>query len=429
MAIEQEITLPCGAKLRNRLAKSAMSENLALDGKPHEKIWHLYETWGAGGLGLIITGNIMVDRDELGEPNNIILDNDEELDHFREWATRTRRHGAALWAQINHPGRQAPAAISKVTVAPSAVKLKTGRLAFRTPHALTDSEIHSIIEKFANTARLCKEAHFDGVQIHGAHGYLVSQFLSPLTNERTDQWGGSIENRMRFVLEVYRAMRKAVGPKFPIGIKINSADFQRGGFDEGDATTVVKALEAEGIDLIEISGGTYEAAAMTGVHEVLGSARDTTSLQAQTGVHEVLGSTAQREAYFLPFAAKIRRAIKTPIMLTGGFRSAQAMNSAIESGSVDIVGLARPLAMEPHLCLRLLADKDARSEIKPVKTGIRFVDKLGVLELGYYGLQLARIGEGKHPDPNMSPLLALPLIGLNYSSGIIGRWLSGRSSD
>jgi 2,4-dienoyl-CoA reductase-like NADH-dependent reductase (Old Yellow Enzyme family) len=410
MAIEKEITLPCGAKLKNRLAKSAMSENLALDGKPHEKIWRLYETWGAGGPGLIITGNIMVDRNELGEPNNIILDSDEDIDHFREWATRTKRHGAALWAQLNHPGRQAPAAISKVTVAPSAVKLKTGRLAFRTPHALTEPEIRDIIEKFAHTARLCKEAHFDGVQIHGAHGYLVSQFLSPLTNQRTDQWGGNIENRMRFALEVYRAMRKAVGAKFPIGIKINSADFQRGGFDEGDATAVVKALEAEGIDLIEISGGTYESAVMTGVG----------------GVRE---STAEREAYFLPFAAKIRRAIKTPIMLTGGFRSAQAMNSAIESGSVDIVGLARPLAMEPHLCLRLLADKNARSEIKPVKTGIRFVDKLGVLELGYYGLQLARIGEGKHPDPNISPLLALPLIGLNYSSGIIGRWLSGKAAD
>lgn len=410
MAIEKEITLPCGATLRNRLAKSAMSENLALDGKPHEKLWHLYETWGSGSLGLIITGNIMVDRNELGEPNNVILDSDDNLDHFREWTTRAKRQGAAIWAQLNHPGRQAPAAISRTTVAPSAIKLKTGRLAFRTPHALTEPEIRGIIEKFANTARLCKAAHFDGVQIHGAHGYLVSQFLSPLANERTDQWGGSIENRMRFVLEVYRAMRAAVGPKFPIGIKINSADFQRGGFDESDATTVVKALEAEGIDMIEISGGTYESAVMTGVG----------------GVRE---STAEREAYFLPFAAKIRLAIKIPIMLTGGFRSAHAMNAAIESGTVDIVGMARPLAMEPHLCVRLLADTNARSEIQPVKTGIRFVDKLGVLELGYYGLQLARIGEGKHPDPNISPLLALPLIGLNYSSGIIGRWLSGKAAD
>ncbi|HNL11941.1 MAG TPA: NADH oxidase, partial [Turneriella sp.] len=194
MAIEKEITLPCGATLRNRLAKSAMSENLALDGKPHEKLWHLYETWGSGSLGLIITGNIMVDRNELGEPNNVILDSDDNLDHFREWTTRAKRQGAAIWAQLNHPGRQAPAAISRTTVAPSAIKLKTGRLAFRTPHALTEPEIRSIIEKFANTARLCKAAHFDGVQIHGAHGYLVSQFLSPLANERTDHWGGSIEN-------------------------------------------------------------------------------------------------------------------------------------------------------------------------------------------------------------------------------------------
>lgn len=436
MAIEKSITLPCGATLRNRLAKSAMSENLARDGKPHEKIWHLYETWGAGGLGLIITGNIMVDRNELGEPNNVILDSDRDLDHFREWTSRSKRQGAAIWAQINHPGRQAPSAISKVTVAPSAVKLKTGRLAFRTPHELTDNEIREIIAKFAKTAALAKEAHFDGVQIHGAHGYLVSQFLSPLSNQRTDQWGGSIDNRMRFPLEVYRAMRKAVGPAFPIGIKINSADFQRGGFEEGDAIKVMQALEAEGIDMIEISGGTYEAAAMTGVQDVLRSARDTTSQEAQSGVQDVLrsardttSSTQQREAYFLPFAARIRSAVKTPIMLTGGFRSAQAMNSAVESGSIDIVGIARPLAMEPHLALRLLSDKNARSEIQPVKTGIRFVDKLGVLELGYYGLQLARIGEGKHPDPNMSPLLALPMIGLNYSQGILGRWLGGKSAE
>lgn len=409
MAIEKSITLPCGATLKNRLAKSAMSENLALDGKPHERIWHLYETWGEGDLGLIITGNIMVDGDELGEPNNIILDNDADLDHFREWATRTKRHGAALWAQINHPGRQAPAAISKVTVAPSAVKMKVGSMAFRTPHALTDTEIRNIIAKFAQTARLCKEAHFDGVQIHGAHGYLVSQFLSPLSNQRNDEWGGSIENRMRFALEIVRAIRSAAGAKFPIGIKINSADFQRGGFEEADAITVAKALEAEGVDLIEISGGTYESAAMTGA----------------AGLRE---STASREAYFLPFAAKIRLAVKTPIMLTGGFRSAAAMNAAIDSGAVDIVGMARPLAMEPKLASRLLADKNAKSDIKPVKTGIGMIDRMGALELGYYSLQLARIGERKEPDKNLSPLLALPLLGLNYSSGILQRLLNRNKS-
>lgn len=457
--IEKTITLPCGTTLKNRLAKSAMSENMAVRNLPDEKLVRLYETWGAGEIGLIITGNIMVDNDELGEPNNVVLENDRHLGAFHRWTQAAKKHGSQIWAQINHPGRQAPSAISKVTVAPSPIKLKLGNLGFRVPRELTEGEIRGIINRFANTARLCKEAGFDGVQIHGAHGYLVSQFLSPLANLRRDQWGGSIENRMRFVIEMVRAMRAAVGEKFPLGIKINSADFQRGGFNEEDAVTVVKALEAEGIDLVEISGGTYESAAMTGAQDVLGFARDTKSLQAptgaqdalrsatgttpsvsQTGAQDALGSardtkslrastgarasTVAREAYFLPFAEKIKKSLKIPLMLTGGFRSSAAMNQAIESGAVDIVGIARPLAMEPHLARRLVADKNARIDMKPVKTGISALDRMGVLEIGYYSLQLKRIGEGKEPDKNLSPLLALPLLGLNYSSGILARFFN-----
>lgn len=414
MAIEHPLTLPCGTKLKNRLAKSAMSENMAVHNLPDEKLTRLYETWGDGEIGLIITGNVMIDGDELGEPNNVVLENDRNLDLFRRWTSAAKKHGSQIWAQINHPGRQAPSAISKTTVAPSPVKLKLGNLGFRVPKELTETEIKEIIARFANTARLCKEGGFDGVQIHGAHGYLVSQFLSPLANLRKDQWGGSIENRMRFVIEMVRAMRAAVGPTFPIGIKINSADFQRGGFNEEDAVTVVKALEAEGIDLIEISGGTYESAAMTGAKGALGET--------------VAASTAAREAYFLPFAEKIKKTLKIPLMLTGGFRSSAAMNQAIESGAVDIVGMARPLAMEPRVCRRLLSDKNARIDMKPVKTGIPPLDRLGVLEIGYYSLQLKRIGEGKEPDKNLSALLALPLLGLNYSSGILQRFFN-RSAD
>lgn len=431
MAIEKSIQLPCGVTIKNRLAKSAMSENLGVRNLPGEKLTRLYETWGDGELGLIITGNVMVDSNELGEPNNVVLEDDRHLDLFRNWTSAAKAHGSQIWAQINHPGRQAPSAISKVTVAPSPVKLKLGSMGFRTPHELTDAEIREIIARFANTARLSKAAGFDGVQIHGAHGYLVSQFLSPLANQRNDQWGGPVENRMRFVIELVRAMRAAVGNKFPIGIKINSADFQRGGFAEEDAVTVVKALEKEGIDLVEISGGTYESAAMTGRQEVLRSAVDTTSSVPTTGSQEVSrsavdatslrASTAAREAYFLPFAERIKKSLKVPLMLTGGFRSSAAMNQAIESGAVDIVGIARPLAMEPQLCRRLLSDPKARVQLQPVKTGIGMIDKMGMLEIGYYSLQLKRIGEGKSPDKNLSPLLALPLLGLNYTSGVLGR--------
>ncbi|MBN8221703.1 MAG: NADH:flavin oxidoreductase/NADH oxidase family protein [Spirochaetes bacterium] len=435
MAIEKNIQLPCGVTLKNRLAKSAMSENMAVRNLPDEKLVRLYETWGAGEIGLIVTGNVMVDNDELGEPNNVVLENDRHLDLFRRWTSAAKKHGSQIWAQINHPGRQAPAAISKVTVAPSPVKLKFGNLGFRVPRELSDTEIRGIIARFAHTARLCKEAGFDGVQIHGAHGYLVSQFLSPLANLRQDQWGGSIENRMRFVVEMVRAMRAAVGSRFPIGIKINSADFQRGGFNEEDAVIVVKALEAEGIDLIEISGGNYESAAMTGAHDAQRSASGTTPSLSQTGAQDALRSiargqqavqtsTAAREAYFLPFAEKIKKSLNIPLMLTGGFRSAAAMNQAIDSGAVDIVGIARPLAMEPQLGGRLIADKNARIDLKPVKTGISALDRMGVLEIGYYSLQLKRIGEGKEPDKNLSPLLALPLLGLNYSSGILSRFFN-----
>lgn len=470
MSINDLLQLPCGVTLKNRLAKSAMSENLAVKNLPAEKLFRLYETWGAGELGLIVTGNIMVDGNELGEPNNVVLEDDAHLDAFRTWTSGAKKHGSQIWAQINHPGRQAPAAISRATVAPSAIQLKMGSLAFRTPRELTDAEIHALVAKYTHTAALCKEAGFDGVQIHGAHGYLVSQFLSPLANRRSDRWGGSIENRMRFVQEIVRAMRARVGKNFPIGIKINSADFQRGGFAEDDAVEVVKMLEHEGVDLIEISGGTYEAAAMTGRQEVLRSAADTKSSVPTTGAQDVLGfaagrtpsspttgistpfdgaqgkslddrtstaaqdvpesirdtmslraSTAAREAYFLPFAEKIRQSIKIPLMLTGGFRSARAMNAAVASGAIDVVGLARPLAMEPHLARRLLSAENAQATLKPVKTGIAAIDRLGVLEIGYFSLQLDRLGEGKDADPNLSPLLAIPLLGLNYSSGIISR--------
>jgi len=398
--LAQKLTLPCGATIANRLVKSAMSENMATKSLPNANLIRLYETWGKGGLGLVITGNVMVDSSELGEPNNLVLENESSVEKFRELTARAKAAGTAIWAQINHPGRQAPAPISRVTVAPSAIAVKIGGIAFRKPRPLEESEIIQITERFATTARLCKEAGFDGVQIHGAHGYLVSQFLSPLANVRDDKWGGSLENRMRFVVEVYRAMRKAVGKKFPIGIKINSADFQRGGFEEGDAIEVVKALESEGIDVIEISGGTYESAAMTGVKTE---------------------STRSREAYFLEFAEKVKANAQVPIMLTGGFRSSAGMREAIYSGAVDFIGLARPLAMEPDLAKRLIRDESARSDVEPVKTGIAAIDKSGMLEMGYYALQLKRISEGKEPDKNLNPLMALPLLGWSYTSGIIGK--------
>jgi 2,4-dienoyl-CoA reductase-like NADH-dependent reductase (Old Yellow Enzyme family) len=287
--------------------------------------------------------------------------------------------------QLNHPGKQAPKGLNRETVAPSAVPFRDDMKAFfATPRELTDAEVQALVARFGKAAGIVKQAGFTGVQIHGAHGYLVSQFLSPHHNVRTDDWGGTPEKRRRFVLEVYQAMRKAVGAKFPIGIKLNSADFQRGGFTEEESLDTIRALADAGIDLIEISGGTYEAPAMTGV---------------KTSKEPVKESTRLREAYFLEFAEKARAAVKTPLVVTGGFRSAQGMAQAIESGAVDMVGLARMLAIEPDAPKKLLAGKPTVHTVKPITTGIKMIDKLGLLEISWYTGQLKRIGRGEPTKP------------------------------
>jgi 2,4-dienoyl-CoA reductase-like NADH-dependent reductase (Old Yellow Enzyme family) len=262
---------------------------------------------------------------------------------------------------------------------------------FPTPRELTDAEVRGLIQRFAVAAEVVQRAGFTGVQIHGAHGYLVSQFLSPHHNRRTDDWGGTPEKRRRFVLEVVKAMRERVGAAFPIGIKLNSADFQKGGFTEEESLDTIRALAQGGIDLIEISGGTYEAPAMTGV-------------KAQQ--QPVKDSTRVREAYFLEFAEKARQAVSVPLVVTGGFRTAAAMAQAIESGAVDMVGIARCMAIEPDVCLRLLKGQNPVQTVKPLKTGLSIIDKKGIMEVTWYTGQLKRIGQGEAPKPNESALWA-----------------------
>jgi len=252
---------------------------------------------------------------------------------------------------------------------------------FNTPRALAETEIRALIEAFARAARLAQEAGFTGVQIHGAHGYLVSQFLSPHHNQRTDAWGGNAANRRRFALEVYRAIRGAVGRAFPVSIKLNSADFQRGGFTEDESMAVVDALAAEGVDLIEVSGGTYEAPAMTGF--------------------AAAASTRSREAYFLEFAEKVRARATVPLAVTGGFRSGAAMRAALRSGAIDVVGLARPLAVCPDFPNRLLGDAGAALPMPRPSTGIKAVDRATMLDVTYYEALIARIARGLPVGPEM----------------------------
>ena len=392
---------------KNRVIKGAMSEALAnTAGEPNHLHLGLYEAWAKGGLGCAITGNVMVDARAKNEPGVVIVETERDLAKLKQWADLGKQHGMVQLIQLSHPGRQCPKGLNKETVAPSAVPF-SAMLAttFATPRALREDEILDLIQRFATSAVICEKAGFEGVQLHGAHGYLISEFLSPLTNKRTDQWGGSIENRTRFLLEIYKAVRAATSENFIISVKLNSADFQKGGITEEEVISVFKAIDEAGIDLIEISGGTYEAPAMAGAKS-----------------NQRKESTIAREAYFLDFAEKIRKEVKCKLMVTGGFRTVKGMNAALESGACDFIGIARPLAVETDLTDRLIAGKDVKYAVNPIKTGIPFVDKMAIMEIIWYAAQFKAIGEGKAPNPKLSPLKVF----LNYAKGNIKAIIQGK---
>lgn len=396
MYLQKELTLPCGAILPNRIAKSAMSENLSpRHHGPTQTLIHAYKRWANGGTGLIVTGNVMVDRRAIGEPGNVIVEDTSDLPLLKEWASVVKETGLHLWPQINHPGRQALGAINKEVVAPSAVATQVKGMSafFKQPRALINTEILELIERYGTTASILKQAGFTGVQIHGAHGYLVSQFLSPLTNHRKDEWGGNLNNRARFVIEVYRNIRRKVGTNFPVGIKINSADFQRGGFSEEESMEVVRILAAEGIDLIEVSGGTYEKPAMIG--------------------NKKKKSTQEREAYFLDYVKKVRKIIDTPLMLTGGFRTVAVMEKAIKDGELDVVGIARPFTLYPDLTNQIFAGSLENVEVPDPKTGIKAIDNSGFVDIMWHEIHIKRLGEGKTPNPSLS---AYSVLGHNFTT-------------
>ncbi|RKF20121.1 NADH:flavin oxidoreductase/NADH oxidase family protein [Alginatibacterium sediminis] len=378
--IEQSLRLPCGALIRNRLMKSAMSEQLGdKNHNPKPSLETLYRTWGEGGLGISVTGNIMIDRTALGEPANVVLDEKSDLAAFKQWSSAGKAGGGAIWAQLNHPGKQIPSFLAKTPVAPSAISLGAGLAkGFNRPRALEDGEIHAIVRRFANAALLAKQCGFDGVQIHGAHGYLVSQFLSPRHNQREDFWGGNSDRRMNFLREIYTQIRIVVGDDYPIGIKLNSADFMKDGFSEDESSLVVKELEHLGIDLIEVSGGTYESPSMMG--------------------HKVADRTAKREAYFLSYAQSLRERVNTPLVVTGGFRSSAAMRDAISSGATDMVGLARPLAVVTDMANKVLNDPNYRLKLTEPTTGKPKIDRMVMLGLTWYETQIHRIAKGKAPN-------------------------------
>ncbi|HSV41505.1 MAG TPA: NADH:flavin oxidoreductase/NADH oxidase family protein [Nocardioidaceae bacterium] len=375
--IDAPIELPCGATLPNRLAKAALSEQLG-DARhaPSDQLIRLYQRWSNSGAGLLITGNVMVDRNAIGEPANVVVEGRRDLDRLRRWARSAKAGGATVIVQVNHPGRQVPVNVSRRPVAPSAIPMKGMMGAFATPRALTVKEIHEIQDRFARTSKVLVAAGFDGVQLHGAHGYLISQFLSPLANQRTDEYGGDPVNRRRFLMELVEKTREAIGPDKILSVKINSADFQRGGFTEDESLDVARELDRAGIDLLEISGGTYEQAAMMGVVR-----RE---------------STRQREAYFLDFAERLRSEVALPLMVTGGFRTRVGMDEALDSGAVDVIGLGRPLAVQPEApCQLLSGEVKSLDALTEKRVGVRKLDALA--ETVWYTTQMWRMGRGKDP--------------------------------
>ncbi|TCH65746.1 NADH:flavin oxidoreductase/NADH oxidase family protein [Acinetobacter sp. ANC 4862] len=402
-----EATTIRNTPFKNRIIKAAMSEALANDpGQPSQLHFNLYEAWAKGGLGCAISGNVMVDFRAKNEPGVVVIESERDLAQLKQWAEIGKQYGMVQLIQLSHPGRQCPKGLNKETVAPSAVPF-SAMLAttFGTPRELREDEILDIIQRFATSAQICEKAGFEGVQLHGAHGYLISQFLSPLTNKRQDQWGGSIENRMRFLLEIYKAVRAVTSDQFIISVKLNSADFQRGGITEDEVVAVFKAIDEAGIDLIEISGGTYEAPAMAG---------------AKADKRKV--STIAREAYFLDFAEQIRQQVKCHLMVTGGFRTVEGMNAALDSGACDFIGIARPLAVETDLTDRLIAGHDVRYAVDKIKTGIPMVDKMAIMEIIWYAAQFKDIAQGKRPNPKLSPLKVF----FKYAKGNITAMIKGQ---
>ena len=385
----QALNLPNGQTIGNRIAKAAMEENLADSGQaPAQALFRLYQAWAEGEAGLLLTGNVMIDRRAMTGPGGVVLEDERHLECFRQWATIGRAGGAQFWMQLNHPGRQTMANLGQQALAPSAVALDLGAFSkmFAEPKPMSEHDIEDVIQRFATSAALAEKAGFTGVQIHAAHGYLISQFLSPLTNRRTDRWGGSLENRARLLLAVVSAVRKSVSPTFCVAVKLNSADFQRGGFDADDARQVIQWLNEQPIDLLELSGGSYEAPAMQG------EARD--------------GRTLAREAYFLKMAGELARVANMPVMVTGGIRRLAIVEQVLDSG-IAMAGIGTALAIEPQLVKRWREGQNSHPQLPPIRWKRKPLAALASMAVVKF--QLNRLSRGRKTRPDVSALWALIL--------------------
>lgn len=400
--LKKPLKLASGMTLPNRLAKAGMTEGLAEpNGLPGRGLNRLYEGWADGGAGLLITGNVVVDAGHLERPGNVVIagtPDKEALDRLKDWAKTAKKGGAGLIMQISHAGRQTQKKVNPRPMAPSAIRLRLPGGLFPYPKAMEPEDIERTYQQFVNAAEVAKKAGFDGVQVHAAHGYLLSQFLSPLANHRVDDYGGSLENRARLLRRIVQSIRKACGKSFTVAVKLNSADFQRGGFSFDDAMTVAQWLEEDGIDFLEISGGTYEQPRMMDIDGMEAPDED-----------DRPESTKEREAYFLDFAAAMRKKVKLPLMVTGGFRRADAMVDAVKGDKIDLIGLARPMVLMPDAPAKLLNGE--REELDRVEKRLagrglfgldspfKFVKTMvGFSVLAWFYVIFLDIAMGRRPD-------------------------------
>lgn len=357
------LELPCGVVLKNRIAKSAMSDSLGDgSGHPTPEQNRLYQRWAEGGLAVSIIGEVQATPNYAEKPGNLVLNGHSDLTKFRVLAEHGGKNGTQLWLQLGHAGALAYPPMSNPK-GPSALDLPGLRC-----EGMTEDETHQVPLEFAKTAKLAQQAGFGGVQIHAAHGFLLSQFLSPLFNKRSDGYGGTIINRMKLILESIEVTRAAVDPNFPIAVKLNSSDQLEGGLDEDDALQVVAALDKSSVDLIDISGGTYFPGAK--------SASD----------------SAGRGPYFIEFAKRARTVTSKPLMLTGGFKTRAQAEDAVMSGAVDVIGLARALALEPALPNLWMANQT------PEPAFPRFSDAPEGGITAWYTMRLTDIGADKESD-------------------------------
>ncbi|WP_367180575.1 NADH:flavin oxidoreductase/NADH oxidase family protein [uncultured Ruegeria sp.] len=323
------LTLPNGRVLKNRIIKSAMSDSLANgQGNPTAAQIRLYERWAEGGVAASIIGEVQGDPRYPEKPGNLVLDDQADVLAFRDLARRGSVNSAQLWLQLGHAGALAHRPVSQPK-GPSAIDFPDFR-----SEAMSLAEIKAIPDHFARTARRAAELGFGGAQIHAAHGFLLSQFLSPLFNHRADAYGGSIQTRMRLLIETVEAVRAAVPTDFAVTVKLNATDQLDGGLTEEDALRVVAELECKGVDLLDVSGGTYFPGAPSS------------------------SERATKGPYFLDFARAARALISTPLMVTGGFKHREEAEAAIVSGDVDAVGIARGFVLDPDLPRTWQAEKE-----------------------------------------------------------------------